>query len=152
MLARVATSPPSPIPALVGVAAVLLLMAWASGRPRSLADCMAPGGVLIACALLIDVADPMVPKHLAIALIAVIGSRIAYRLAGSAARPGEAALVAGECLVLALTAILAAGPIPSLELVGCAVVLGLLLCGHVLLRARALPAPPSESAGTMRSA
>src|SRR5436190_14324360 len=62
-LMALATAPPSPLPALAGVGILLLMMAWASGRPRSLADCMAPGAVLIACALLLDLAQPFGAIH-----------------------------------------------------------------------------------------
>ena len=153
VLGEILTSAPSPLPALAGVALLLGLIAWATGRPRALADCMAPGAVVVAGALLLELAKPTSWGNGVIALIAVVACPVAHRLAMRGARPGEAGLVAAEALVLMLASTLAHGPIPSLALVACAVMLGLLLLTHVLLRvrsARGLQSGALPAEGAMR--
>lgn len=145
VLAQVVTSGWSPWPAIVGVALLLALMAWASGRPRALVDCMAPGGLLIACAFLVDITRPLAASNLVITLVAALVAPTSHRVAMRAAHPGEAALMAGEGLVLAAASTLMAGPIPSLGLVGCAAALGLLVMVHVLLRAGIGSASPGDA-------
>jgi hypothetical protein len=139
-LARVAASPPSAAPAILGLFVLIALMAWASGRPRALSDCLAPGAVLVASALLLGPCDAGLAARAVLLTVAACGGCIAHRLAQAGARPGEAALVAGQALVLTVVSTLPRDRIPSLGLVACAVALGLLFLSHVLLRVRAAEA------------
>lgn len=141
LLARILLAPPDLLGAAVGATALVGGMAWASGRPVDLADTLSSGAVLIGCAMTIDVGRPWDARSLALIAAFATGSALAWRLARAGRRPGEAALVAAEALVLA-AATMRIGETgrPSLILVGHAILLGTILAAHVFLRARPVPA------------
>ena len=148
-LAGALLGPADVLPGVAAAVAIAGVMAWASRRPRDLADALAPGAVLGVFALLADVQSPSSTQGIALAAAALVFTALAARSARIGAAPGEAALVAGEGVVVEIATRLAGREIPSLPLVGCAVALGLLLIAHVILRAKAaLPRAGRPVAGT----
>ena len=138
LLGQALLAPPDLLPAAAGAALLIGGMAWASGRPMDLFDSVSAGGVVVASAMMADVGRPVDARGLTLAVVGITGAALALRLARAGRRRGEAALVACEAIVVAAAiGNIGDGGRPSLLLVGHAILLGVLLAAHVILRAKA---------------